>query len=386
MAINKVNARSPIYLKIDNSTIEECNLDIYIYTGTFSTNKPASATYTLRKSIISGRDYVIFEISELVRDYIDFQLTDTTEPFDLTTSATNVWVETTATPENANGDALSVVNTIFSAFVGYGYFEDGFTTVTSTSTSDGSTTTTQNLQAFTGSLNALISNDTIYRKSGDTVTIPVCPSMSVNSGSDTLVGAYDVVFKNGNTTVSTVSVDQSVSATADMIFYATSTTATLTKAEIRDSGASVLATINISEEPCTRYIVLPVTFVNKQGAIQTINFFLKSTESISVQTSEFDSNTLKTDADYDIWQHQYKTYAQTGREKITMNTGYVNDSYKEVIRELMISDRIWVYKDSQTLPLNAITKEVTYKNSLNDRIANYTIDFNFAYDKINQIK
>jgi hypothetical protein len=145
-------------------------------------------------------------------------------------------------------------------------------------------------------------------------------------------------------------------------------------------------TILIEEQPCNKFTNLPVTFVNRFGALQRVNFFLKSIESIDVQREEYKANTLTTGASYSINNHQYKTRNVMSRESIVLNTGYVNDSYNQVIEELLMSPRCWIFKDSQQLPVVPQDKQVVFKTSLNDRLANYTINFKFAFDKINTIR
>ena len=46
----------------------------------------------------------------------------------------------------------------------------------------------------------------------------------------------------------------------------------------------------------------------------------------------------------------------------------------------------WIEKDSQQLPIIPQNRQVTFKTSLNDKLANYTIEFKFAFDKINTIR
>ena len=83
---------------------------------------------------------------------------------------------------------------------------------------------------------------------------------------------------------------------------------------------------------------------------------------------------------------QYKSRNITSRDNITLNTGYVNDSYNQVIEELLMSPICWIEKDSQQLPIIPQNRQVTFKTSLNDKLANYTIEFKFAFDKINTIR
>ena len=68
-----LNARSPYYIKITPSanTITSVTMSLYIYSGTFATDKPATAQYTLTKTPLSGNNYVVYEISSLVKDFLD---------------------------------------------------------------------------------------------------------------------------------------------------------------------------------------------------------------------------------------------------------------------------------------------------------------------------
>ena len=57
---------------------------------------------------------------------------------------------------------------------------------------------------------------------------------------------------------------------------------------------------------------------------------------------------------------------------------------------MMISDQVWITKITDTkelvIPVVPATKSVTYKTSVNDKLVQYTIEFNMAFDKINNIR
>ena len=372
MAIEKININSPVYLKIENSSLASCTLTLAIYSGAFQSSP--STTYELVKNEVGSNNYVIFEIGELIKDYIAYSFSGS-----FGSNGVNVWVQTTATPKNSSGTALDAISTIMLAFDGVGYFEDGFT-ITSTTNS----ATTQSLNRYKGNVTKLISNDTIFRETQEVLYIPVLANFSVNSGSDTLAGATTVNFKNGSSTVSSVTVTTGVSNTNNSIVYATSTTATLTSVDIVTSGST--ETITIEEQPCNKFTNLPVIFVNRHGALQKVNFFLKSTESVAVQREELKTNTLTTGGTYSVNNHQYKNRNINSRETIILNSGYVNDSYNQVIEEILISPRCWIFKDNAYLPIVPQDSGVTFQTSLNDRLANYTMTFKFAFDKINTIR
>ena len=374
MAIEKININSPVYLKVENTNLASCKLTIAIYSGAF--NASPTTTYELIKNEVADNGYVIFEIGELIKDFIAYSFSGT-----FGSNGVNVWVQTTATPIRSNpaDGALDAITTIMLAFDGVGYFEEGFDITQTTNSA-----TTQNLTRHKGSLTKLMSNTTIFRELQEVLYIPVLANLSVNSGSDTLSGATTVNFKNGSSTVSTVTVPTGVSNSNNAIAYATSTTATLTSVDIVTGGST--ETITIEEQPCNRFTNLPLVFVNKSGALQKVNFFLKSLESVNVEKEEFKTNTLTTGATYSINAHQYKNRNINSRETIVLNTGYVNDSYNQVIEEILFTKRCWLFKDNQYSPVIPQDKSVQFKTSLNDRLANYTMTFNFAFDKINTIR
>lgn len=372
MAIYKVNINSPVYLKISNSDLADCDLTISIYTGTFQASP--STTYQLRKNEVANNNAVTFEIGELIKDYVDYDFSGS-----FGDNGLNVWVKTVATPRNSAGTSLDAVTTLMMAFDGVGYFENGFTTETQTNSS-----TTLTLSSYSGSSTILMSNNKIFREDQEILKIPVLANLSVNSGSDTLTGATTVNFKNGASTITSVTVGTGVDTTADTIEYATSTTADLTSVDIvSDSGTE---TITIEKQDCEKFTNYPIVFENRHGALQRINFFLKSIESIDIKREEFKANTLTTGATYSINNPQYVTRNIMSRESITMNTGYVNDSYNQVIEELLMSPVCWIQKNNQNLPVIPQNKRVTFKTSLNDKLANYTIDFKYAFDKINTVR
>lgn len=52
----------------------------------------------------------------------------------------------------------------------------------------------------------------------------------------------------------------------------------------------------------------------------------------------------------------------------------------------MISEQVWVYDGTEVKPIILDTKSLEFKTSVNDRLINYTINFSYAYNKINDIR
>ena len=68
-----INTRSPFYIKVSDSSLATATLQLYIYEGAKNTGSPNAADlkYTITKSELENNNQVVFEISELIRDYID---------------------------------------------------------------------------------------------------------------------------------------------------------------------------------------------------------------------------------------------------------------------------------------------------------------------------
>ncbi len=390
----KINLRSPYYIKVSNPNLTSVRLDLYIYTGTFTTNVSVAAgtlRYQISKKPLGSNDFVVYEISELVRDYLEIE-------FDGSYDSDVVWINaiptvtggtgtTTITPDNTNG---------FVGLDGYGYFEQGANPALSTT--------------------LLQSNETIFVLDDNLFRVPVfvqgtnsvsllykgvvkteidLTSASVDdtseqiryiSGNSTSSGDVDYdsyqerVINDGGTFegssclrdfLGEYSIDK-----IDEIYVAS------------DSGTEVIKIITIEE---CKYTPIKVTFVNKFGALQDLIFFKKSVDSTTVKGEEFKSAVFdQSTLTYKTYQHQRTQFMVQGNDSIKMNTGFVNDDYNQVIEQLMLSEQVWAtfVTETQELvrPVVPKTKALTFKTSLNDNLVDYAIDFDIANDKINNIR
>jgi len=382
----KINVRSPFYIKPSNSSLASATMQLYIYTGVLTTNKPASPQYTITKNEIDSNNYVVFEISELVRDYLDIE-------FDGEYDSQTVWVESDITMYNAvdgGGSSVGTSNTNYIAFDGYGYFHEG-----------------TNPELSRG---LLLSNNTIFRLNYDNVRIPVFTedtnsvtflykgeekrTQTVSSSTNTN-GQIDYITVSGlddnDTYRERVVNDGGTLEDSDCLdlFLRRYNIGEVDEVIIdTDAGVEVVKINTIYE---CKYEPYKVTFVNKYGALQDLWFFKKSVESTSVTSEQFkasifDQSTLS----YKTYKHQQQSFLAQGKDKITMNTGYVNDDHNAVLEELLISEQVWYTEITETeervIPVIPLTKSITYKTSVNDKLANYTVDFEHAFDKINNIR
>ena len=97
-----------------------------------------------------------------------------------------------------------------------------------------------------------------------------------------------------------------------------------------------------------------------------------------------------TKLDYKTYHHQQTQFLVQGNDSITMNTGYMPEDYNQVIEQLLLSEQVWgtFITNTEVLvrPLVVKTKSLTHKTSLNDNLVEYTIEFDIANNKINNIR
>ena len=380
----KINVRSPFYIKVTPSanTITSVQLELYIYTGVKLTPPTSSELrYTITKTPIGSNNYVVFEISELVRDYLDIE-------FDGEYDSQTVWVRPDFTITTTGGTE-NPTEIDYIAFDGYGYFEDGINPELSRT--------------------YLQSNNKIFRLDDQNVRVPVFTEdtdsvsflykgevkrVQTISSSTNTNGQIDYITVSGSDNTDTYK--ERVLADGGTFEDNSLLDAFLDSIDIglvdelyinSDSGTEVL---KIVTEPCTKYEPIKVTFVNKFGALQDIWFSLKSTESLNTTGETYKANVVDfSTLTYATYKPQVAQYNKLGKESITLNTNYLSEDYNEVIKQLMMSEQVWLTKLTDTELVLAVipkTQSVTYKTSLNDRLVQYTIDFEYAFDKINTVR
>ena len=136
-------------------------------------------------------------------------------------------------------------------------------------------------------------------------------------------------------------------------------------------------------EEC-KYEPKEVHFVNRYGVEETFWFFKKNVKSITVEKETYRPNIAGSYAN-GVLSHQYQDYNVNGREKIVLNTGFVNESFSENIKQLMLSEKVWVYNNGIKRPVNVATSEMELRTHVNDKLINYTIEFEFSNEIINNV-
>jgi len=142
----------------------------------------------------------------------------------------------------------------------------------------------------------------------------------------------------------------------------------------------IITTLLITDE--CRYTPVDIIFQNKEGALQILTFFKAKTESLQVDSEEFEFDRGQPEDGF----HQFVTYNVQGRKPIKINSGFLDESMNESYEQLLLSERIWQFTEGKKyIPLSLSTKNFEYKTREKDRLINYELEFKYAFNVINNI-
>ena len=148
--------------------------------------------------------------------------------------------------------------------------------------------------------------------------------------------------------------------------------------EILKDDVVIFKTIFILE--CeTKYEPLLCSYINRLGGWDFITFFKARTESWEVKNKEY--QLLPNDLDYNTFRGESKTFNYEAKQTVKINTGWVDEHYSELIKDLMTSETILL--DNKPVKLKTMTTDL--KTSLQDKMINYQIDFEYNYNQINNV-
>ena len=345
-----INARNPYIVTINDTGQIETKLQIFLWNGTSS--MPASPAYTLSKKIPSSNNpATYYDVSPYIREYIDHDTLQT---------ITNV-ITATPTTQWCNV-GLKLFKKITTSFVqvgstqthfgvdGYGYYEEGYNPALGNYLlSSGTYTYNYDLSGEYGWL-------TLYTGSGNSAKYT-----NLATGATTTTGLTNNVWRD---------IPRVLSAYA----------AVGNKLEIIDGSAAVLFTATFQPKQECKYTPVQVDFVNKFGAWQREWFFKASNDSLAVENTEYNLMQNRY-PNYSVLEGQRAVFNANGKKSIRVNTDWVSESFKEVIQQLMLSERILINKK----PAKINTKNTELFKSINTHMINYQLEFEFAYDVINSV-
>ena len=339
-------ARSPYLIRIAESGQNGSKVELFLSATTFS----GSPQYTLSKLIPASNDVeTLYDISPYIREYISF----TTPPYinAVTANPTNERVNVRVKRYKLVGSTYSATATDpqldYIAFDGSTYYESGY-----------------NFDLGNYGLDA---GNYYYNPTSDAGKIRVTTGAS-----------FTARYTNLSTAV--VTSLAVASSTFDIPRVRTANVNEGNKVEILNGASAVQATWYFYPLEECKYTPVIIDFVNKYGAWQREFFFKASNDTFSVENTEY--NLLQTNSyNYNTLEGQRKVFNANGKKSIKVNTGWVAETWSEVLKQIMLSEQILI--DNKPAKIN--TKSTELFKHINTKQINYSLDFEFAYDVINSV-
>ena len=378
--MSNIFARSPYIIEVDETSVIGSQLDLtFYYPGT----SPGTAQYVLKKKIPASNNLkMYYDIAPYCREYLKFTTRQsiigtlpTTSGIVASNNNQYVLLRVQRYKENTNGTFTLLDTTTNYCFDGYGYY------------SEGSNPTNTDYAFYSTRYATLKTGDYYYKYNA---------LSNPTSNADDRSGILGVF---GASTLDSVKYTDLVtgSSTTFTTPFASSTTlydvptvwagyyANGNKLEIWQNisvpSAVLLGTWYFKPVCEPKYTPVMIDFVNKFGYWQREWFYKASKNSISVNNKEY--NLMQTNSlSYSTLEGQRSSFNTNGQEKITVNTGHVDEGYNDTIQQIMLSEKILL----DSLPVLLNTRSIEKIKGINrSEPTSYTMEFNYASDIINSV-
>ncbi len=164
--------------------------------------------------------------------------------------------------------------------------------------------------------------------------------------------------------------------------------------DVEITGSPAGVKMNIERVDCTKYgDGHKITFVNKYGALQDLWFFLKSVNTTTTKKEQYQRNIISSTGTYSVNQHTKQVYDVVANTSVTLSSGYYPEWANQWFEQLMLSEKIWLTRTKPTnpsqtevVPVNVRKNNIVKKTVLNNKLIEYTFDFDMSFDYINNVR
>ena len=381
-----IRTRSPFFIRTPQVTgstnianLSYFQINITVYGGLSTSTEVCDdlyATYSLQKKPLGAEVSVTLDISEIVNDHIEQIFTGT---YSASSPKSSIWVEVQTSARQSDGTIIgSATTNVYLAQEGYNKFKEGVNY------------TTEPIAMITGTYFE-------YHK-GSTLTIPI----NVERVSQVEWIAFNGLNLSTNTFTDNGNQNQKI----QFAQFTATDIKDVARIKITYDSSSFTTIYTTRIEEC-KYPVNKITFVNRWGAMQDLFFFKKSVDSLENRSENFNRSIFEARAvqldppeepgqacqesltfnTYSTTAHAKKTFNANATESVLLNSGFVNELMNPYFEELMVSEYIWLTDSSDNIyPFNLKESSFTKKTGLNDRLINYTMNFEKAFDLVNNIR
>jgi hypothetical protein len=344
-------ARSPYIISVNETGQDGSKVEIFLWNN--GTTEPTTAQYTLSKLIpASNNTLTTYDIAPYIREYITFA--DKQTPSTITALTVGQYCNVKIKRYKSVAGVYTLLNTTsYFGLDGYSYYESGSNDDIGDQLLEQKTYYYQE-GVYAGEFNAYMD---YTNSSARDYVIYYTPDLSAN----TRVNVTSLGWKT------MPRVHPSYTATGNIL-------------KVYNTFNTLLATYTFLPVCESKYTPVIVDFINQYGAWQREFFFKASKNTLAIESNDY--NVMQSSvSSFDIYQGQKKSFNTNAKETISVNSGYVNEDFSSNIKQLIMSERILV----NDKPAICKTKSLELMKNINNHMINYSLEFEFAYNTINNV-
>ena len=333
---------------IPNLPFVNCDLLVYAWAGDKNA-PPTLPAYSLSKQVVQlGQTVCSFDINHIAKEYINNSIGNyTLSGVQDVLPDSNVWVQYSA---SCNSDPVYETEGLLLATYGYGYFQEGFNPLPQTKV------------LITGN------KFTIYKDQDYRVYFQTTGLLGIYVNEVLVPYDFDT------------DLNYQMIASINLKEYTTNDIINL-ELNYVDEYTETL-TFNVKEE-CF-YDILNCVFINKYGYPQS--FFLTKVKKPSTDIEGQDYRGLISEFGvYNTTAHQTVSFNINGTDKVKANTDFLNEVENNIIKEMLLSESIWLIENDIINPVVLETKSLDYKQTKVERLIQYEFGFKYAFNTVNKV-
>lgn len=433
MALNTLQGlygtRSPIYITWSESsvtTINSVELEVYIWTGS-KASRPASPHITINRTTGFGSNTThTTDISSLIADQININIAKLFNNNILSEQNGRVaWVQidydvtyNTSTNDTGSSDIFQVIE-------GYSYFDEGanyaYTQTILSPTSDQNTYeyNVEMMPIYVGEygegLDIVYSYEDRVLADGGTIESLQCANIGwktmrilLDDGTKYDYAVPETVVYTGDQAEDRIKLFPSGMANLKNWLLNQGSSLDIInsawyKLQLLDTFENIIDERKFIPTCEIKYDPVQLAYISRYGTWNYATFFKRSEETIDVTKEEYRTITGNVqDGAYRYGLHNpvYKKYNTNGKRRLTINSGFVDEAFKEVMEQMMLSEYVLVVTqeastvvksgssytytaNNGSVAVNVATSNLTKQKEVNEKLINYTLDIEYAFDELN---
>lgn len=431
MALNTLQGlygtRSPIYVTWSGTSvtsIQSVSLEIYIWTGARA-SRPASPHITINRTTGFGSTTThTTDIASLIADQLNTTIAKLFNDSILSEQNGRVaWVQIDYDVDYNSGSNNTGSSEIFQVIEGYSYFDEGANfALTQTILSPDSEQNTyeynvEMMPIYVGEygqgLDIVYAYEDRVLADGGTIEALSCCNIGLatirillDDGTKYDYAVPESVIYTGDQAEDRIKLMPSGVANLKNWLVGQGSSLDLVnsdwyKIQLLDTFENVIDERQFYPTCEVKYTPIQLAYISKYGTWNYATFFKRSVETIDVTNDMYrriTGNVQNGAYTYGLHNPMYKKYNTNGKRRLTINSGFVAEEFKEVMEQILLSEYVLVVADStvvkdgstytytannNALAANVSTNSLTKKTKVNDKLIEYTLDLEYAFDELN---